>query len=74
MAAKHFKICYQSGTGSSVVKEPRSWARENQVYSPLCDFINKHTNFKAIEGFFIKHRNFQRVDNTSYFVLVQNVE
>jgi hypothetical protein len=30
MAAKHFMIYYQKGSGTYVVTEPRPWARENQ--------------------------------------------
>ena len=63
MAAKHLKICYQSGTGIYVVTEPRHWKTGNQVNFPSFDLINDLQNFEAIEGFLIEQRNFQRVDN-----------
>jgi hypothetical protein len=38
MAAKHFMIYYQKGSGTYVVTEPRPWARENQHHFPNYNF------------------------------------
>lgn len=54
MAAKHFMIYYQRGTGTYVVTEPRPWARENLQY-----FDNQLPTTDVIEAWLINNHNFQ---------------
>ena len=74
MAAKHFMIYYQNGSGTYVVTEPRPWARENQHHFPNYTFQpNNHPNTEVIEAWLIENRNFQRVINNNSISLIQNV-
>lgn len=74
MAAKHFMIYYQNGSGTYVVTEPRPWARENQHHFPNYTFQpNNHPTTDAIEAWLIENRNFQRVINNNSISLIQNV-
>jgi len=72
MAAKHFMIYYQKGTGTYVVTEPRPWARENKNYFP--DFVKKHPTSIEVEDWLINNKNFKRVINTNKIILVQNID
>jgi hypothetical protein len=74
MAAKHFIIYYQNGSGTYVITEPRPWARENQSFFPTYDFIKNHPNVETIENFLINNKNFQKVVNTEDFVVIQNLD
>jgi hypothetical protein len=74
MAAKHFMIYYQNGSGTYVVTEPRPWARENQHHFPNYTFQpNNHPTTEVIEAWLIENRNFQRVINNNSISLIQNV-
>lgn len=75
MAAKHFMIYYQRGTGTYVVTEPRPWARENQANFPNYTFQpNNHPTTNVIEQWLIDNRNFIRVVDTEFVSLIQNFE
>jgi hypothetical protein len=74
MAAKHFMIYYQKGTGTYVVTEPRPWARENKHHFPDFDFVNNHPTTIDIEDWLINNMNFRRVINTNEIILVQNID
>jgi DNA-binding GntR family transcriptional regulator len=75
MAAKHFMIYYQTGSGTYVVTEPRPWARENQHHFPNYNFQqNNHPTTEVIEAWLIENRSFQRVVNNNSISLIQNVD
>lgn len=75
MAAKHFMIYYQRGTGTYVVTEPRPWARENQHYFPNYNFQpNNHPTTNAIEAWLIENKKFQKVVDDDSISLIQNID
>jgi len=75
MAAKHFMIYYQRGTGTYVVTEPRPWARENQNHFPNYTFQpNNHPTTDVVEDWLIHNRNFMRIVDTDFVSLIQNVD
>lgn len=75
MAAKHFMIYYQRGTGTYVVTEPRPWARENKKYFQNFTFIKSdHPTTNEIEDWLIDNKNFQKVIDTSDIVVIQNLD
>ena len=75
MAAKHFMIYYQKGSGTYVVTEPRPWARENQHNFPNYTFQpNNHPTTDIVEAWLIDNRNFQRVVDNDFVSLIQNVD
>lgn len=75
MAAKHFLIYYQKGSGTYIVTEPRPWARENQHHFPNYTFQpNNHPTTDTVEAWLIDNRNFQRVIDNDFVSLIQNVD
>ncbi len=75
MAAKHFMIYYQNGTGTYIVTEPRPWARENQHHFPDYSFqpVNPPTT-NVIEEWLINNKNFQRIVDNESISLIQNID
>jgi hypothetical protein len=75
MAAKHFMIYYQRGTGTYVVTEPRPWARENQHHFPDYTFqADNHPTTNNIEAWLIENKQFIRVVDNDFVSLIQNVD
>jgi hypothetical protein len=75
MAAKHFMIYYQRGTGTYVVTEPRPWARENQHHFPDYSFQpENHPTTNIIEAWLIENKQFIRVVDNDFVSLIQNVD
>ncbi|MEI8087375.1 MAG: hypothetical protein WCG93_14290 [Paludibacter sp.] len=74
MAAKHFMIYYQKGSGTYIVTEPRPWARENKHHFPDYDFVIKHPTSNEVDEWLIKNKNFKKVINTNEIILVQNID
>ena len=75
MAAKHFMIYYQQGSGTYLLTEPRPWARENRHHFPNYTFqADNHPTTEVIEEWLIDNRNFQKVFNNDSIFLIQNVD
>ncbi len=74
MAAKHFIIYYQRGTGTYIVTEPRPWAKENQNLFQEYDFVTRFPTTNAVETRLINDYGFRRVVQNDDVVLIQNLD
>lgn len=74
MAAKHFMMYYQRGTGTFVVTEPRPWAKENQDLFPDYDFVTQIPTTNTVEERLINNYGFRRVVRNDDVVLIQNLD
>jgi len=73
MAAKHFMIYYQRGTGTYIVTEPRPWSREHQELFPQFNFVDNHPTTEFIEDWLINNREFQKVVNEEDINVILNL-
>jgi hypothetical protein len=73
MAAKHFMVYYQRGTGTFIVTEPRPWAKENRHVFPVYNFINQIPTTNSVERRLIEDYGFRKVIENEEIVLVQSL-
>jgi hypothetical protein len=73
MAAKHFMVYYQRGTGTFIVTEPRPWAKENRHVFLEYNFINQIPTTKSVERRLIEDYGFRKVIENEDIVLLQSL-